>query len=189
MTYRTPGVIQDPQWSRVPETDDQMELLDGRVVTADAHYRAALDSAPGLPDPRSVTVEELAAAGARREEHLRQPRRWLNLAREERSWARCRRLVATAARSLSFHPLSRNSANTLLAASRQRTDCAARLATVTSVFSRHLTLKRSYRQLVLDHHPDRLAAKGLPAEYMATANARLAAINAAYDQIRSARFA
>lgn len=48
-------------------------------------------------------------------------------------------------------------------------------------------LKRRYRELVVDHHPDRLAAKGLPPEQMEAANARLAAINAAYDQILSAR--
>ncbi len=50
-------------------------------------------------------------------------------------------------------------------------------------------LKRCYRQLVLEHHPDRLAAKGLPAEHMEAANARLAAMNAAYDRILSERSA
>ena len=50
-------------------------------------------------------------------------------------------------------------------------------------------LKRRYRQLVIDHHPDRLAGKGLPSEQMQAANARLAAINAAYGQILSERSA
>ena len=48
-------------------------------------------------------------------------------------------------------------------------------------------LKRRYRQLVLEHHPDRLAAKVLPPEHMEAANARLAAMNAAYDRILSER--
>jgi DnaJ like chaperone protein len=41
-------------------------------------------------------------------------------------------------------------------------------------------LKRHYRRLVADNHPDRLIARGLPAECVRIANERLAAINAAY---------
>jgi DnaJ like chaperone protein len=44
-------------------------------------------------------------------------------------------------------------------------------------------IKATYRRLVRESHPDRLIAKGLPAEAIAIANARLATINAAYDRI------
>jgi DnaJ like chaperone protein len=48
-------------------------------------------------------------------------------------------------------------------------------------------LKRHMRQLVSDHHPDRAMARGLPGEAVAIASARLAAINAAWDQIATQR--
>jgi DnaJ like chaperone protein len=44
-------------------------------------------------------------------------------------------------------------------------------------------IKRHYRKLVRDNHPDRVTARGLPAEFVAIATTRLAAINAAYDLI------
>ncbi|MBX3568420.1 MAG: DnaJ family molecular chaperone [Rhizobiaceae bacterium] len=44
-------------------------------------------------------------------------------------------------------------------------------------------IKRHYRKLVRDNHPDRVMARGLPAEFVAIATTRLAAINAAYDLI------
>lgn len=44
-------------------------------------------------------------------------------------------------------------------------------------------VKRVYRTLVSEHHPDRLIAKGVPAELVDLATARLQAINAAYRQI------
>lgn len=40
-----------------------------------------------------------------------------------------------------------------------------------------------YRALVKEHHPDRLIAEGLPPEFIAIANRRLAAINAAWARI------
>lgn len=43
--------------------------------------------------------------------------------------------------------------------------------------------RRRYRSLVKQHHPDRLVAEGLPLEFIAIANARLAAINAAWASI------
>ncbi|WP_343312353.1 DnaJ family molecular chaperone [Brucella sp. BE17] len=43
--------------------------------------------------------------------------------------------------------------------------------------------RRRYRSLVKKHHPDRLVAEGLPLEFIAIANARLAAINAAWASI------
>ena len=46
-----------------------------------------------------------------------------------------------------------------------------------------VAVKRAYLELVRRHHPDRLAGIGLPAEYVAQAQARLAAVNVAYRQI------
>ncbi|MEM7441838.1 MAG: molecular chaperone DjiA [Pseudomonadota bacterium] len=48
-------------------------------------------------------------------------------------------------------------------------------------------LKHAYRELVREHHPDRLVAQGMPAEFVEVADRRLAAINAAYDRIRAER--
>ncbi|VAW18811.1 DnaJ-like protein DjlA [hydrothermal vent metagenome] len=48
-------------------------------------------------------------------------------------------------------------------------------------------IKRVYRRLVSEHHPDRLIAKGVPEELISIATARVAAINAAYDQIAKVR--
>lgn len=44
-------------------------------------------------------------------------------------------------------------------------------------------VRKKYRQLVADNHPDRLIGRGLPAEFVKIATARLAAINAAYETI------
>ena len=44
-------------------------------------------------------------------------------------------------------------------------------------------VKRVYRRLVAEHHPDRLIAKGVPAELIGVATARMAAINHAYAKI------
>lgn len=49
------------------------------------------------------------------------------------------------------------------------------------------TLKTRHRALVAEHHPDRALARGLPAEAVAIATRRLAAINAAYDRIAQER--
>src|SRR5690606_33072459 len=43
--------------------------------------------------------------------------------------------------------------------------------------------RQHYRALVKTHHPDRLIAEGLPLEFITIANARLAAINAAWASI------
>jgi len=50
-------------------------------------------------------------------------------------------------------------------------------------------LKARHRALVREHHPDRLAAHGIPPELRAAADRRLAAINAAYDAILKERAA
>ena len=44
-------------------------------------------------------------------------------------------------------------------------------------------VKRVYRLLVAEHHPDRLIAKGVPEELLEMATARMAAINQAYARI------
>jgi DnaJ like chaperone protein len=48
-------------------------------------------------------------------------------------------------------------------------------------------LKRHYRHLVRDYHPDSLAARGVPVELHAAAERKLAAINAAYDTVLERR--
>ncbi len=44
-------------------------------------------------------------------------------------------------------------------------------------------VKKRYRRLVADNHPDRLVARGLPEEFIKIATTRIAAINAAYEMI------
>lgn len=44
-------------------------------------------------------------------------------------------------------------------------------------------VKRHYRRLVAENHPDRVIARGLPEEFVAIATTRIAAINAAFDLI------
>ena len=44
-------------------------------------------------------------------------------------------------------------------------------------------IKRVYRQLVAEHHPDRLIAKGVPEELIDVATGRMAAINQAYAKL------
>lgn len=44
-------------------------------------------------------------------------------------------------------------------------------------------LKKAYRQLIRENHPDKVIADGLPQEFVDVANSKLAKINAAYDQI------
>jgi DnaJ like chaperone protein len=48
-------------------------------------------------------------------------------------------------------------------------------------------IKRHYRRLVAENHPDQLMSHGLPPEFLKLANDRLAAFNAAYDQIARER--
>jgi DnaJ like chaperone protein len=45
------------------------------------------------------------------------------------------------------------------------------------------TIRKHYRSLVNEHHPDRLIARGLPAGFQAIANDRMARFNAAYAAI------
>jgi DnaJ like chaperone protein len=48
-------------------------------------------------------------------------------------------------------------------------------------------IKRAYRKMIRENHPDRLAANGLPEGMRAIAEERAREINAAYDRIKKAR--
>ena len=48
-------------------------------------------------------------------------------------------------------------------------------------------VRRAYRKLVAENHPDRLIGRGVPEEFVAIATARLAAINAAFEMIERQR--
>ncbi len=48
-------------------------------------------------------------------------------------------------------------------------------------------IKRAYRRLSRENHPDTLMAQGLPREFVDLANDKMAQINAAYDNIQKAR--
>lgn len=48
-------------------------------------------------------------------------------------------------------------------------------------------IKAQYRKQVREHHPDMQIAQGMPVEFIEMANKKMAAINAAFDQIREDR--
>ena len=48
-------------------------------------------------------------------------------------------------------------------------------------------VKKAYRRLMNQHHPDKLVAKGLPEEMMKVATQKTHEIRSAYDRIRKAR--
>ena len=48
-------------------------------------------------------------------------------------------------------------------------------------------LKKAYRRLMNQHHPDKLVAKGLPEEMMKIATEKTQEIKLAYEQIKEAR--
>jgi len=48
-------------------------------------------------------------------------------------------------------------------------------------------LKKAYRRLMSQHHPDKLVAKGLPPEMMQLAKEKTQEIQAAYDRVKTAR--
>jgi DnaJ like chaperone protein len=52
-----------------------------------------------------------------------------------------------------------------------------------------LEIKKAYREKCIQFHPDKLASKGLPDEFMQYANEQLSKINAAYDIIEKHRAA
>jgi DnaJ like chaperone protein len=48
-------------------------------------------------------------------------------------------------------------------------------------------IRATWRQLMRENHPDGLAARGVPAEFIARANEKVARINAAWDRIKRER--
>jgi DnaJ like chaperone protein len=48
-------------------------------------------------------------------------------------------------------------------------------------------IKRAYRKLVSQYHPDKLVSRGLPEEMMEIAKTRVREINTAYDQVKQSR--
>jgi len=51
----------------------------------------------------------------------------------------------------------------------------------------HADIKKAYRRLISQHHPDKLVAKGLPEEMMKLATEKVHEIKSAYDQIKKAK--
>ena len=50
-------------------------------------------------------------------------------------------------------------------------------------------VRKRYRELAAESHPDRFAARGVPDEFMVLANERMATLNAAYGEIEKSRAA
>jgi DnaJ like chaperone protein len=48
-------------------------------------------------------------------------------------------------------------------------------------------IKKAYRRLMSQHHPDKLVSKGLPEEMMRLAAQKTREIRQAYEQVRAAR--
>ena len=48
-------------------------------------------------------------------------------------------------------------------------------------------IRKHYRRLVRENHPDRAIARGLPEEFVAIASTRVAALNTAYEEIERGR--
>jgi DnaJ like chaperone protein len=48
-------------------------------------------------------------------------------------------------------------------------------------------LRRHYHKLVLDNHPDKMIARGVPPEFVSRATKKVAAINAAYTELSKER--
>jgi DnaJ like chaperone protein len=48
-------------------------------------------------------------------------------------------------------------------------------------------IKKTYRTLIRENHPDTLIAQGMPQEFIDVANEKMAAINAAYDAVEKER--
>ena len=48
-------------------------------------------------------------------------------------------------------------------------------------------VKKAYRKLIRENHPDTLIAQGMPQEFIDVANEKMAAINAAYALVEKER--
>ena len=53
--------------------------------------------------------------------------------------------------------------------------------------SENAEIKRAYRKLISQNHPDKLAARGLPESMRPVAEERSRELNAAYDLLKEAR--
>ena len=49
------------------------------------------------------------------------------------------------------------------------------------------TLRSHYHKLVLENHPDRMMARGVPPEFVSLATKKVATINAAYEAVAKER--
>ncbi len=73
------------------------------------------------------------------------------------------------------------------AASRQTSLQAAYEVLGVSSDASDAEVKRAYRRLLSQHHPDKLVSKGLPEEMMKVASQKTHEIRQAYERIRDAR--
>ena len=48
-------------------------------------------------------------------------------------------------------------------------------------------IRAAWKRLMRENHPDSLASRGVPAEFVAKAHAKVARINAAWDRIKRER--
>ena len=49
------------------------------------------------------------------------------------------------------------------------------------------TIKKKYRNIIKDYHPDRIQGKGLPEDFIDFANKKLTDFNEAYNEIKKNR--
>lgn len=82
----------------------------------------------------------------------------------------------------SFHQQGRHGAGSSIKQQAQQLENAYKVLGVTSENSAS-EVKKSYRKLMSQHHPDKLVAKGLPPEMMETAKQKAQDIQAAYELI------
>ena len=56
-----------------------------------------------------------------------------------------------------------------------------------TISSSNKDIKEAYKKLVQEYHPDKLSGKGLPDDFLKFANQKMAAINEAYNKIKTER--
>ena len=81
-----------------------------------------------------------------------------------------------------FHQRGRNGANASFEQSGKHLENAYKVLGVTEQDSAS-EIKKAYRKLMSQHHPDKLVAKGLPPEMMETAKQKAQDIQAAYELV------
>lgn len=117
-----------------------------------------------------VIAEELGISQAQFEQFLRMMAGGQQFGREDYSWSRGR-----AGQGSAHHGRGRAQGPTLEAA------CSVLGVSQTDD---NITIKRAYRKLMSEHHPDKLVAKGLPPEMMEMAKQKAQEIQSAYDLVR-----